>query len=103
MGHQNPVQDGCSVQYLWIADPPNSSVSGWREIDGGLLFPYGLNDVEIEIGVGLEANAQEWDSPIFALARWIFSQRAGSACFMGIPLASNSRSVSSRYLSISAL
>jgi len=42
------------------------------------------DDIEIEIGVRLKANAQARDSPNLALARWIFSQSTGSALFQGI-------------------
>ena len=60
-------------------------------------------DIEVQIGIGLKANAQGRDSPILALARWILSHSTGFSSAIGIPLASNSRWVSSRYRSTSAL
>ena len=42
-------------------------------------LPDGFDDRELQVVIRLEANAQERDSPILALARWIFSQRTGFA------------------------
>src|SRR5690242_14481532 len=103
MRYQNPVRRGGPFQNLRIADTAQPGIDGGGEIDSGLLLPHRPNDVKVEIGIRLKANAQLWDSPILALARWIFSQSTGLACSRGIPLESNSRSVSSRYLSIAAL
>src|ERR1019366_1576428 len=105
--NQDAVLTGSTLQNFRITDALQSCVVGRREIDGGFTPPDGLDDSELEIVVSLEANTQGRDSlgvgwAERALARWIFSQSAGLACSNGIALPSNSRSVSSRYLSISA-
>src|SRR5450432_3879876 len=102
MRHQNPVVPSRAFQDFRIADAFQPGLMSRREIDGRLAPPNRLDNRKLEIVIRLEANAQERDSPILALARWIFSQSTGLACAIGIPLVSSSRSVSSRYLSISA-
>ena len=102
MRHQNSVVLRRPLQEFRIADAVESGLSRRGEINRGLLPSNSLDNRELEIVIRLEANTQLRDSPILALARWIFSQSAGFAWAMGIPLDSNSRSVSSRYLSISA-
>ena len=98
---EDTVLAGRDFEHVRIGKPDETTVGGGSKIDRRFASLYRHNDVVVEICVSLEAN-QGRDSPILARARWIFSQSAGLASDKGILLASNSRSVSSRYLSISA-
>src|SRR5579872_4482346 len=99
MGHNDAIRGRRPCQDLRIAGAAQTGIGRRGEIDGGLQLPNSPDNVEIEIGVRLKANAQRRDSPVLTLARWIFSQSGGLACSSGIPLDSNSSSVSSRSLS----
>src|SRR6266481_2594649 len=101
--HQNPSFACCAIQKLRVAETIQSGILGGGEVDRRFAPPDGLDDSELEIVVCLEANAQDRGSPwaASALARWIFAHSVGLACSRGIALPSNSRSVFSRYLSIS--
>ena len=106
--HRPPVvrdQDaalvGRNLKNTRILNPFESAVCGGREVDCGFSKPEGSNDLLSDVGVSLEAD-QGRDSPILARARWSLSQSAGFSSTSGMLLTSNSRLVSSRYLSISA-
>ena len=106
--HRPPVvsdQDsalvGCNLKNTRIWNPFDVAVCGGSEVNCGFSKPDGSNDSLPDVSVGLEAD-QGRDSPILALARWSLSQRAGFSSASGMLLPSNSRSLSSRYLSISA-
>lgn len=103
MGNDDPGRCCGTLQHFRIANPMQSRLRRRSEIDRRFAPPHGREDVEVQIGVRLEPKAQGRSAPIFARARWTFSHSAGSACSMGIPLASNSRADSSKYRSTSAL
>jgi hypothetical protein len=69
LGDEDAVGPGGTVQNFGIAHTVQTGFLGRRKIDGRLTPPDGLDDCELEIVVGPEANAQEPGSPIFALAR----------------------------------
>src|SRR5580704_13779212 len=106
MAHQNSTLLSCDFKNLWIGNSFQLAVSGGSEINGWFSKAKGLDDTVAQVGVGLETDHLEpgagRDSPIFALARWSRSQSAGFSSAIGIAFPSNSRLVSSRYLSISA-
>ena len=102
MRDQDAALAGCNLQDIGIRNTLEFTVRGGREVDCRLTSPDGNNDSVMDVGVSLEAD-QGRDSPILARARWSLSQSAGSSSDSGMLLASNSRSESSRYLSISAL
>ncbi len=104
MRHQDPALCCCTVQQHRIGNTVQASLLGRHEIHRRLAPPDGLDDSELEVVVSLEPDAQERRSPwaASAFARWILAQSVGFACSSGMAFPSNSRSVSPRYLSISA-
>ncbi len=101
MANQNSTLSSCDFKNLWIGNAFQIAVSGGSEIDGWFSKAKSLDETVAQVSVGLETD-QGRDSPIFALARWSRSQSAGFSSAIGIAFPSNSRSVSTRYLSISA-
>ena len=101
MAHQNATLLSRDVKNLRIGNSFQPTVSGGSEIDGWFSKAKGLDQTVAQVSVGLETD-QGRDSPILALATWSRSQSAGFSSAIGIPFSSNSRSVSTRYLSISA-
>lgn len=93
-----------AVQQQRIGNSVHAGLLSRHEIQGRLSPPHRLDDSELEVVVSLEADAQERRSPwaASAFARRIFAQSVGLACSSGMAFPSNSRSVSTRYLSISA-
>lgn len=102
MGDEDAAFEGRDLENNGIDNSFQFAVCGGGEVDGGLSTPDASNDPLPDVGVRLEANAQARDLPISARARWSLSQSAGFSSASGMVLASNSRLVSSRYLSISA-
>jgi len=106
MRHKDAALGRCTLQQFSIAEAVQSGLLRRRKVDAWLLLPNRLDDCEFKVVVCLEPQAQTWDSPCFAGAAarafWMRSQRPGLASDIGMPFRSNSRSVSTRYLSISA-
>lgn len=104
---QNAALGRDAVEKFRIANAVQASLLRRRKADGRFLAPNRLNDGELEVVVRLEPQAQTRDSSglageAAARAFWIRSQREGLASEIGMPLPSNSRSVSFRSRSISA-
>lgn len=102
MRYQDPAFQCHSFEKFRITDAFQAGFDSRSKINARLSLGDRSNNGIFEIGVRLEANAQARGSPIFARARSSFSQSAGSACCNGMALPSNSRSVWTRYSSISA-
>ena len=98
---QDSAQAGCNLKYLGIWNPHDFAVRRGGEVNCRFSKPDGPNDALPDVGVGLESD-QGRDSPILTLARWSLSQSPGFSSASEMLFPSNSRSVSSRYLSISA-
>ena len=101
MTDKDPAPLSRELKNLRIRNACENAVSGGSEIDRWFPKAHGFHETVAEVSVGLEAD-QGCDSLMWALARWSRSQRAGFSSAIGIAFPSNSRSVSSRYLSISA-
>jgi len=104
MGDQDSAFCCRTIQQHGIGNTVQASLLSRHKINGRLSPPDGLDDSELEVVVSLEPDAQERRSPwaASAFARWILAQSVGLACSSGMAFPSNSRSVSTRYLSISA-
>lgn len=93
-------------QDLGIGQADDAAFHGRSEFDGGFPEPHRLDDSITKIGVRLEADqardSPDGDSVIRALARSSLAHNSGFSTERGVQLAVNSRSESSRYLSISA-
>ncbi len=90
------------IKDVRIRNPFELAVGGGSEINRGLASPDRNNNSVMDVSVRLEPD-QRGGSVILAWARSSFSQRAGSASDNGIVLASNSRALSSKYLSTPVL
>ena len=99
---QHAARDRGDFENFRIGKTDNSAVSGGSKLDHWFASPDRDNDIVIQIRVGLKSD-QGRGSLILARARCSLSQSAGLASESGTVLASNSRSLSSRYLSISGL
>ena len=99
---QDAALAGSNFKHIGVREPFEPAVPGGSEIDCWFASPDCQNDAVMDVGVGLEAD-HDRDSPILARARCSVSQSAGFSSDNGMLLASNSRSLSSRYLSISGL
>jgi len=107
MRHENAALGCGEFKKVMIGEPVQSRLLSGRKVDGPLQSPHCSDDCEPEVVVSLETQAQARDSSGFAgetaaRAFWIRSQSEGLAWDIGMPHPSNLRSVSSRYLSISA-
>src|SRR6266850_6597380 len=102
MSDQYSALTGCNFKDLWIRNPLEFTVGGKSEVDRRLPSPDCNNDSVMEVGVGLIPD-QGRASPILMRARSSFSQSAGLASDSGMVLASNSRALSFRNSSMSAL
>jgi hypothetical protein len=96
MGNQNAALARGALEQFRISNSFQTGTGG-SEIDTGFSLADCSDDALLQVGICLEANTRARGSPIFARARCNLSQSAGSACFNGMPLASNSRSVPARY------
>ena len=102
MSDQDAALIGRNFKNIGIRNPFEFTVRSGSEIDRWLASPDCNNDSAMDIGVSLEPD-QGRGSPILARARCNLSQRSGLASDSGTVLASNSRALSSKYLSMSAL
>ena len=104
MRDQNSAFCCRAVEQYRIGNSVQARLLRRHEIHARLSPPDSLDNSELEVVISLKADAQERRSPwaASALARWIFAQSVGLACSSGMVFPSNSRSVSTRYLSISA-
>ena len=102
MSDQDAALTGGNFKDIGIRNPFEFTVRSGREVDRWLASPDRNNDSVMDVGVSLEPY-QGRGSPIFARAPCNFSQRAGLASDNGMVSASNSRALSSKYLSMSAL
>ena len=91
MCYENPAFIGRALQDFRIAGAFKFCIGSRRKVYGRLSLANRNHDGKPEIGIRLEANAQERGSLILARARWSFSQCTELAFSRGTVFVSNSR------------
>lgn len=102
MRDQNAALAGCNLKDIGVRNPFEFTIRSRSEVDCRFSPPNCHNDSVMDVGVSLVAD-QGRDSPILARARWSLSHSPGFSSDSGMLLTSNSRALSSTYLSISVL